>query len=175
MDQRLWVESERPEWTSAQAKRLDEGHFKQMKIHEDWCKQEADRRRWQESEASWAWDWANHCWTWADLSSVEGWWSEGKWSTEPTARTQHIPPSTRWEEDSDKQNISIAKVQEDMGTHRLKSLTPLSFQPMRHITMILGRPVMVHMWSQTNSKTVSLPPPRLLTWYGKSSLNFFFL
>ena len=29
-----------------------------------------------------------------------------------------------------------------------RSLTPLSFQPQRHITMILGRPVMVHMWSK---------------------------
>ena len=147
MAQRLWKESERPLWTTQQASRLDEGHFKQVARHEDWCKEEEERRGWQEWEASWAWDWANHCWTWAEVSSVEGWWSGGKWSQEPTALTKQHLPGTRWEEDKDHSTISIEKVHEDMGTHRLKSLTPLSFQPMRHIFMILGRPVMVHMWS----------------------------
>ena len=149
MPQRLWEEADRPQWAREQARRLDEGHFAQVRIHEELCKEERERRWWQEWEDSWAWDWAEHRWTWADLSSG-GWsWSgHSWWSQEPTALTHQIPASSSWEEDKDPTTIAMERVHEDMGTHRLKALTPLSFQPQRHITMILGRPVMVHMWSK---------------------------
>ena len=51
--------------------------------------------------------------------------------------------ASSWEEDKEPTAFTTERVHEDMGTHRLKALTPLSFQPQRHITMILGRPVVV--------------------------------
>ena len=51
--------------------------------------------------------------------------------------------ASSWEEDRDPTTCTTERVHEDMGTHRLKALTPLSFQPQRHATMILGRPVVV--------------------------------
>ena len=49
MAQRLWKEVQRPEWTKAQAERLDEGHFSQMRSHEEWLKQEKERQsRWSQ-------------------------------------------------------------------------------------------------------------------------------
>ena len=62
--------------------------------------------------------------------------------------SQQNVASSSWEEDKDPATLSVDRVHEDMGTHRLMALTPLSFQPQRHITMILGRPVIVHMWSK---------------------------
>ena len=42
MPQRLWEKVNRPQWAREQARRLDEGHFAQLRIHEDWCKQERE-------------------------------------------------------------------------------------------------------------------------------------
>ena len=146
MSQRTWVQWERPHWAREQAARLDEAHRAQMKIHEDWCKEERDRQWWQEWEDSWSWGWAEDWWK-ADWSG--GPWSRRGWSwikQEPTALSRKKgASSSSWEEDKDPKQVSIAKVHEDMGTHRQKALTPVSFQPQRHITMILGRPVMVLM------------------------------
>ena len=149
MSRRLWEDVERPAWTQEQAARLEKAREKERKYHEDWCKEERERQNaqhWQSAE--WSWDWQNHCWKWEDLQEVGGWWSAGKWSKkskEPTARTQSIPAGLKWKEDEDPQQISVEKVYEDMGKHRRTTYTPLSFQPMRHITMILGRPVVVLM------------------------------
>ena len=66
MAQRLWEQVQRPEWAKAQAERLDEGYFSQMRSHEEWLQQEQERQSsWpQEWKQSWAWDWASHRWTW---------------------------------------------------------------------------------------------------------------
>ena len=141
MAQRLWKQVQRPEWAKAQAERLDEGHFSQMRSHEEWLKQERQRRWSQEWKQSWAWDWASHRWTWG--SGGFGWGGRGWWSQEPTALDSQKMAASSWEEDKDPTAFTTERVHEDMGTHRLKALTPLSFQPQRHITMILGRPVVV--------------------------------
>ena len=143
MAQRLWKEAQRPEWTKAQAERLDEGHFAQMRSHEEWLKQEKQRQsRWsQKRKQSWSWDWASHRWTWG--SGGFDWGGRGWWSQEPTALDSQKMAASSWEEDKDPTTFTTERVHEDMGTHRLKTLTPVSFQPQRHITMILGRPVVV--------------------------------
>ena len=128
---------------------MDEGHFAQLRIHEDWCKQERERSWWQEWEDSWAWDWAEDRSTWADWSAGGCRIHEDRSSQEPTALSHEHPASSSWEEDKDPATLTVDCVHEGMGTHRSLALTPpLSFQPQRHITMILGRPVMVHMWSK---------------------------
>ena len=148
MSQRLWQEVQRPQWVREQAGRLDEGHFAQLRIHDDWCKQERERRWWQEWEDSWALDWAENRWTWADCSGGQ-WSRRGRhWSSQEPPASQQNVASSSWEEDKDPATLSVQHVHEAMGTHRLMALTPLSFQPQRHTTMILGRPVMVHMWSK---------------------------
>lgn len=146
MPPRLFEGVERPQWAREQALRLEEGRVAQMQLHDDWWTQEQERVWWQQWQDSWAWDWAENRWTWAD-------WSGGQWSgsgrrgkpQEPTALRHPMPSSSSWEGD-DPANLSVDQVHADMGTHRLKAVMPVSFQPQRHITMILGRPVMVHMW-----------------------------
>ena len=134
------------------SKALDEGHFAQMRIHEEWTTQERERRWWQEWQDSWAWDWTENRWTWADWSGGQWKW-KGRhgWSWEPTRQSPQNEASSSWEEDKDPATVSVEAVHENMGTHRLKAITPVSFQPQRHITMILGRPVMVPRWA-TRSK-----------------------
>ena len=141
---RIWEDVQRPAWAVAQAERLDEGHFEQMKSHEEWLQQEQERQsslsqNWKSQW--WAWDWASHRWTWG--SGGFGWGGRGWWSQEPTALDSQQKSASSWEEDQDPNSFTSEKVHEDMGTHRLKALTPVSFQPQRHITMILGRPVVV--------------------------------
>ena len=149
MPQRLWEEEVRPQWAREQARRLGEGHFAQLRIHEDWCEEEREHRCWQEWEDSWAWDWAENRWTWADWSGGQWWWRGRRWwSQRPTALSHQNVASSSWEEDKDPATFNVDRVREDMGTHRLTALTPVSFQPQRHITMILGRPVIVHGWSK---------------------------
>ena len=149
MPKRLWEEEVRPEWAREQARRLDEGHFKQVRIHEDWREEERERRCWQEREDSWACDWAEGRSTWADWSGGQWWWRGRRWwSRETNVKSRQNVASSSWEEDKDPATFNVDRVREDMGTHRLKALSPVSFQPQRHITMILGRPVMVHMWSK---------------------------
>ena len=149
MPQRQWGEVNRPQWAREPARRLDEGQFAQLRIHEDCSTQERERRWWQEWEDSWAWNWAENRWTSANWSGGQ-WSRRGRrwWSQEPTALSHQNVASSSWEEDEDPASLSADRVHEDMGTHRLLALTPLSFQPQRHITMILGRPVMGHMWSK---------------------------
>ena len=143
MAQRLWEQVERPDWSTAQAGRLDEGHFSQLRTHEEWLQQEQERQStwWQQWHQSWAWDWANHRWTWG--SGGFAWGGRGWWSQEPAALDTQQMAGSSWEEDKDPTTLTPERVHEDMGTHRLKALTPVSFQPQRHITMILGRPVVV--------------------------------
>ena len=143
MAQRMWQQVQRPEWARAQAERLDEGHFAQLRIHDEWLQEEQERQRsWsQEWKQSWAWDWATHRWTWGTGGSKHG--RQDWWSQEPTALDPQTMAASSWEEDKDATTFTKERVHEDMGTHRLKALTPVSFQPQRHITMILGRPVMV--------------------------------
>ena len=147
MSQRLWTTSKRPQWAQESAARLDEGHFAQLRIHDGCAEGERTRIWWQDWQDSWQWGWQKNRWNWADWTGQQ-WSSKARrwWSQEPTA----LPPgaSSSWEDDWDSKKISIQHAREDMGTHRLKSLTPVSFQPQRHITMILGRPVMVPFWSK---------------------------
>ena len=119
------------------------GPFSQVRSHEEWLQQEQERQRSssQEWKQSWAWDWATHRWTWG--SGGSGWGGRGWWSQEPTALDSQKMAASSWEEDKDLISSTTERVHEDMGTHRLKALTPVSFQPQRHITMILGRPVVV--------------------------------
>ena len=152
MPQRMWEEVNRPQWSQEQARRLDEGHFSQMRIHEAWSNQERERRWWQEWEKSWAWDWAQNRWTSADWSGGQWSWQGHRWwAQEPTALSHQNVASSSWEEDTDPATLSVDRVHEDMGTHRLTALTSLSFQPQRHITMILGRPVMVPLCCQKSN------------------------
>ena len=144
MAPRIWEDVRRPAWAKTQAERLDEGHFEQMRSHEEWLQQEQERQSsWSQNwkTQSWAWDWATHRWTWG--SGGFGWGGRGWWSQEPTTLDSQKMAASSWEEDKDPTTFTTEKVHEDMGTHRLKALTPLSFQPQRHITMILGRLVVV--------------------------------
>ena len=132
-----------------EAMRLDESHFAQWSIHEDWCDRERQRRCWQDWKDSRAWGWAENRWTWADWSGGQGWWRGRRWwSQRRTALSHQNVASSSWEEDKDPATFNVDRVREDMGTHRLTALTLVSFQPQRHITMILGRPVIVHLWSK---------------------------
>ena len=149
MPQRMWEEVNRPQWSQEQARRLDEGHVEQMRIHDDWMAQERERVWWQQWQDSWAWDSAQNRWTWAEGSGPQWSWSGRRWKwQEPTALRHPMPSSSSWEAEDDPDNVSVEHVHADHGTHRLKAMTPVSFQPQRHIMMILGRPVMVHMWSK---------------------------
>ena len=157
MAERLWETATGPEWLAASAARLDEGHFAQMSIHNDWLAEEKERLWWQEWEAAWSWQWQGKSWSYSDWSSG-GWsWRKRQWKAqEPTALSSSQMPASSgaWAEDREPGSITMEKVHEDMGTHRLTNLTPLSFQPQRHITMILGRPVVVLMWSKMLTPTL---------------------
>ena len=144
---RLWVTSERPDWTRQQGARLEEAHFEQVKMDDEWKekeREEAQRGWWHDLFDASSWDWTSSGWSWTEAG---GWsWQSGGRSREPTAARMQQPASSSWEEDKDPSMISKEKVHEDMRDARMKGITPLSFQPQRHLMMILGRPVMVLVW-----------------------------
>ena len=130
MPPRLFETVRRPQWAQEQAGRLDEGHFAQLQIHDDWWAQERERLWWQEWEDSWAWDWAENRWTWADWSGGQWSWRGRRWwSQEPTALSHQNVASSSWEEDKDPATLSVDRVHESMGTHRLTALTSVSDGP----------------------------------------------
>ena len=150
MSQRKWEQTNRPSWIRAQSTRLDKGHFAQERSHEPWKKMEEQRQWWQQWQDSWEWDWAKNWWASSDWSS-RGWsWKGSQGWHEPTVQ----PPcrskqaSSGWDEDKYPGTLTLKTVHEDTGRQCLNTLTLLSFQPHRHITMVLGRPIIVHMWSK---------------------------
>ena len=154
MPQRLWEDYARPDWSKQQAARLEEAHFQQLSLDEEWEKKQGKQPTWWEQwNDSWRWDWKSHSWTRSNWSWWSGWkWDEsGGWSREPTTTKMQTASSTSWEEDKDPKMITTSRVHEDMSSHRMKAITPLSFQPQRHITMILGRPVLVLLWPKIHS------------------------
>ena len=147
MHKRLWGTVSRPDWAQQQAARHSEAHAEQVKMDDEWKnkeKEEAQRSWWYNWCDSSSWDWKSSGWSWGESG---GWsWESGGWSREPTASRMQKPSSSSWEEDKDPSTISKERVHEDMKDARMKGITPLSFQPQRHVTMILGRPVVVLVW-----------------------------
>ena len=147
MHKRLWGTVSRPDWAQQQAARLSWAHFEQVKMDDEWKnneKEEAQRSWWYNWYDSFSWDWKSSGWSWDESG---GWsWESGGWSREPTTSRMQKPSSSSWEEDKDLSTISKQRVHEDMKVARMKGITPLSFQPQRHVTMILGRPVVVLVW-----------------------------
>ena len=153
MPQRLWEDVSRPAWAKQQASRLEEAHFQQLSLDDEWKKKQGKQATWWEQwNESWQWDWKSHSWSRKDWSS-SGWrWDKsGWWSREPTASRSQQATASSWEEDKDPKLISTTKVRDDMASHRMKAITPLSFQPQRHVMVVLGRPVIVFLWSKIRS------------------------
>ena len=154
MSKRMWESSSRPAWQQKQAARLEQAHFKQRRQDEEWKKNQERLRIWREvwEETSGEAEKTNR--EGRSESSSSRWErgeSGGRYVRESTASSMPRPSSSSWEEDKDPTMITTDRVTEDMASHRMKSITPLSFQPQRHVTMILGRPVVVPLWFKAHS------------------------
>ena len=147
---RMWEHNSRPAWAAVQGQRLEEGRGEQLRERETWHVAEAEKRKWSQWEHKSRWVWKEGDWKWSEWQGGEGWsWHPATWwYEEPTALEPTGASSSGWMEDQDETTLTPDHVHADMGTHRMTTLTPLSFQPQRHVTMVLGRPVVVLLCSE---------------------------
>ena len=149
---RMWESISRPSWQQKQAARLEKAHFQQRKQDEEWKKKQENLKVWAEVHDDSIRDSKKSNREGRSESSSSRWergGSGGRYVRESTASSMPRQSSSSWDEDRDPKMITTDRVTEDMASHRMKSITPLSFQPQRHVTMILGRPVVVLLWFKT--------------------------
>ena len=149
---RMWEHNSRPAWAAVQGQRLEEGRGEQLRERETWHVAEAEKRKWSQWEHKSRWVWKEGDWKWSEWQGGEGWsWHPATWCyEEPTALEPTGASSSGWMEDKDETTLTPDHVHADFGTHRTTTMTPLSFQPQRHVTMVLGRPVMVLLCSASH-------------------------
>ena len=134
-------------WKKAQSARLEQERAKEVNLRNQWFA--AERAKWEEAEqkkqAS-EWKWGSSWWrqpqshwsgTWVSQSGASSSvWRERPQEAEPTASSyEGCSPA---EGSFPKRNPN-----EDKEALRSAALSPASFMPQRHVTMALGRPVMV--------------------------------
>ena len=147
----MWKDYNQPDWTTRQSQRLEDLRDEQWRQRETWEVAEKERRKWSQwEEDNTTWHFVEGHWTWMEWKyggewhwTNETWWKEELAAFVPTGAS-----SSRWQEDEDEENLTPEQVHADLGHHRWMTTTPVSFQPQRHVFMVLGRPVVVLLCSE---------------------------
>ena len=134
-------------WAKAQAERLEEARAQELELRESWWGGQKDlKEKKEEKKGSKDWQWGS--WWWGQWDRSAGEWaggSEGASSSqtkdppaiaEPTASYTAHSNTGQW-------LFPSRTVGEDHQALRHAAMSPASFAPQRHITMVLGRPVVV--------------------------------
>ena len=142
---RLSAMADSKHWTKAQAERLEEARAQELELREMWRKTEKaknkDSEKKKEAEG-WAWgSWWSGQWDWSRDQWSEQGGSRGSQDQDPP---QNAEPTASTEGGSTTPPfIPLRTVGEDFTALRHAAITPASFMPQRHVTMALGRPVVV--------------------------------
>ena len=139
------------DWKKAQCERLEEERKKELGLRSTWwsgqtAKWEDEQKRKEEAEG-WAWG----SWWWGDNqwgNSRWGWHGTGTWGS-----YEGCPPEPIAKPTASAHLLAIENFEfpnrnhgEDLTAIRAAAITPVSFVPQRHVTMALGRPVVVLSW-----------------------------
>jgi hypothetical protein len=131
-------------WSKAQAERLEESRAQELELREMWSKTEMAKKEEKEKTMEgkgWEWgSWWSGQWDW----STDKWGASGSQSivppppppAEPTAGSTAKSDTAPW-------SYPKRSVGEDHVALRNAAISPASFMPQRHVTMALGRPVVV--------------------------------
>ena len=135
-------------WKKAQSERLETERAQELKFREQWYpaqrpkspekkEEEAEHSQW--TWGSWWWHSAPPKWwpqNWSDSQASSAAWNQGsQYVDEPTAFNVFVPPTAK--------SMPHRTPNEDKRALRNAAMTPASFMPQRHVTMALGRPVVV--------------------------------
>ena len=130
-------------WAKAQAERLEEARAQELEIRQMWVKREKAQKEEKEKKLGvkgWAWgSWWSGQWDWnTDQRGSSGGASshEPLQGAEPTASPPALGDTARW-------LYPTRSVEEDHMALRNAAISPASFVPQRHVSMALGRPVVV--------------------------------
>ena len=136
----------------AQVARLEQERTKASEERAAWCHQEAENEKKKEEERwehqGWWSGWDHREWR----SRHGAWWTgagqhwdrpsdTGATSSEPT--TTEAAASSSQDGCMQDEHLTQEGVKADLKTYRSILMSPASFQPQRHVTMLLGRPVVV--------------------------------
>ena len=135
----------RKPWQVAQVGRLEEERTKALEERTQWFEKEEEEKKkkkegWEHHQGWWSQHGNWHSWA---GGRQWGWrWDTGAASSEPTASAAASSGSQDnwWTEAKE---LTPDGVAEDLRTYRSTIMSPASFQPQRHVTMVLGRPVVV--------------------------------
>ena len=137
------------DWKFAQASRLEVLRHNEREVRQHWFdKHHKTHQQQQQQQQEWAesWKWGSWWWDHSQQQWGADWWSLGEaWSSgfdaEPTAS---VPPAAQGSgAASSSTQFPTRTPDEDKFALRNATLTPASFMPQRHVTMALGRPVVV--------------------------------
>lgn len=132
-------------WKKAQAERLEISRAIAIEDRKAWAQWEQEKKEAEKREAADQKGWwrTSSWWSWS-----QSWSQADKWATTsassghreslppPDAGAAAIRPQAPWEQ-------RAPDAGRDLLTLRNVALTPASFMPQRHVTMALGRPVVV--------------------------------
>ena len=144
------------DWKKAQAERLEEVRKKELGLRETWW--QGQRAKWEEEQKrkeeddSWtwgSWSWSKSQWDWHQ----EGQSASSGLQERPGEAPPPPPPEPVAEPTASVPLLAIEDFtypnrnhEEDLAALRAAAITPVSFAPQRHVTMALGRPVVVLSW-----------------------------
>ena len=132
-------------WKKAQAERLEISRATAMEDRRAWVewakeqeeaekRQAADKKGWSRSSSWWSW---SQSWSQADKWASTSASSGQRASLPPSdAGAAAMRPQAPWEQRAPDPG-------QDLLTLRHTALTPAAFMPQRHVTMALGRPLVV--------------------------------
>ena len=153
----MWKDPEQP-WETEARQRLEYFLEEQWQERETWPVADQERRKWSQWEDNSTWHFVEGHWTWTEWKDGAQWhWVNGTWwKEEPATRLPPGASSSRRAEDEEEENVTFGQAMGRQGHHRWTTATPMSFQPLRHMTMVLGRPVVVLLCSKIQCPSIRL-------------------
>ena len=133
-------------WAKSQAQRLEEARAQELELRQMWWQTQKAKKEEQERKME------AKGWTWGSW-----WWGQSNWSTEEwrtaggasSSQSNDPPPepeptaSSSARSNAPQVPYPSRSLGEDHMALRHAALSPASFVPQRHVTMALGRPVVV--------------------------------
>ena len=144
-------------WSKAQSERLEESRAKELEIRQTWWKTEKakkeEKEKKREAEHSWAWgSWWSGQWDWGTDKGRGSGGASGSQSNDPRQTAEPTASSTARSSTAEWLYPSRS-AEEDHMALRHAAISPASFMPQRHVTMALGRPVVVFTGTRNASGT----------------------
>ena len=143
-------------WSKAQAERLEEARAQELELRQTCWKTEKAKKEAEEEKIQakgWEWgSWWSGQWDWSTDKGQSSGGASGSQSllalenAEPTASSTARENTAQW-------LYPKRTVGEDHMALRHATISPASFVPQRHVTMALGRPVVVFTGTRNASGT----------------------